>query len=151
MASPLPRGDGIVVASGLLNSSSVKWLANYKQTKMSKTYCLLGDSSLDRNGESSKLTRVEYWYGIESTVEYTPEVSYALEREITEVAEASMSWCYQNGGRRVQEEETGGEYFVDASGRRLGITAMSSGPIDLPYSGGRSKLCHMLLRVMICS
>jgi len=104
---------------------------------MSTTNCLLG-TAFDRD-ESSKMTRVEYWYGIETSKAYTPSLTYALEGKITDVAQHSISWCYQRGGRRV--EEAGETYYPDESGRRLGIMAMNSGPLDQPYSGARSKYC----------
>jgi len=93
--------------------------------------CLLG-TPFDRD-ESSKITRVEFWYAVESTVNYSPSLSYQLESEITDVAKSSLTWCHRNGGRRM--EEAGKAYFLDESGRRLGIMAMNSGPLDQPNIG----------------
>ena len=36
------------------------------------------------------------------------------------------------------QSQTGLEYFIDEQGRQLSIMAMSSGPVDQPYSGARS-------------
>lgn len=107
--------------------------------------CIIG-SNYGRD-ETSKITRVEYWYGIESTQEYTPSLTYELEGEISDVAKASISWCY-GGGRRMLDDGSG--YYVDENGRRLSIMAFNSGPVDLPYSSGRGECCIWHCRNMRC-
>jgi hypothetical protein len=104
---------------------------------MSTTNCLLG-ASTNRDDEPSKHTPVEYWYGVESSSTYNRMLAWKLESKISKVARSSLSWCYQNGNRRMQQDR-GEEYFIDENGRRLGIMAMSSGPVDQPYSGAKSK------------
>lgn len=108
-------------------------------------HCTVGTSA--GRDEGSKITRVEYWYGIETPAEYTPSLTYGLEREITDVAQSSISWCYQHGGRRM-EADNGEAYFLDENGRRLSIMAMNSGPMDQPYQGGRSEYKPLLMQLL---
>lgn len=100
------------------------------------TNCLLGVPT-ERDDEFSKLTLVEYWYGVESSADYNRLSAWKLESEISQVAKSSLSWCYQLGTRQLQSQTTG-DYFMDEHGRRLAIMAMSSGPVDQPYTGEKS-------------
>lgn len=102
---------------------------------MSRTNCLLGASE-NRDDEPTTHTPVEYWYGVESSAEYSRQLAYGLESKISKVAQSSISWCYQLGNRRMQEH--GETSFVDETGRRLAIMSLSSGPVDQPYSSARS-------------
>jgi hypothetical protein len=103
------------------------------------TNCLLGVPT-ERDDESSKLTLVEYWYGVESSADYNRLSAWKLESEISQVAKSSLSWCYQLGTRQLQSQTTE-DYFVDEHGRRLAIMAMSSGPVDQPYTGEKIDSC----------
>mmetsp|Transcript_29439 Transcript_29439/g.53252 ORF Transcript_29439/g.53252 Transcript_29439/m.53252 type:complete len:425 (+) Transcript_29439:69-1343(+) len=89
------------------------------------TNCLVG-SPFDNTVES-KSTWVEYWYGVEASTSDAETFRYDLESAIYDAAIANVAWC--TGGRRV--EEAGEEpYYVDELGRRLGIMAISSAPMD---------------------
>jgi hypothetical protein len=90
------------------------------------TNCLVG-SPFD-NTVKSKSTWVEYWYGVEASTSDAETFRYDLESAIYDAAIANMVWC--TGGRRVEEAGDEGPYYVDELGRRLGIMAISSAPMD---------------------
>jgi hypothetical protein len=97
--------------------------------------CQVG-SPLDPE-EPAKLTQVEYWYAIEATAGYVPEMTFELESKIQAVAKRSITLCVQHGNRRMEED--GEAYYIDENGRRLAIMAMNSGPLDQPYSDDKRK------------
>ena len=89
--------------------------------------CLVG-SPIDDIIES-KSTTVEYWYGIETSAENIYSFRYDLESAIYHEAMGSVSWCSE---RRLQEaRET---FTLGLHGRRLGIMAISSAPMDVLWS-----------------
>lgn len=89
------------------------------------TNCLIA-SPFDNSVESQS-TRVEYWYSVEASTSDAEIFRFDLESAIYHAAIENMVWC--TGGRRV--EEAGNDpYYLDELGRRLGIMAISSAPID---------------------
>lgn len=89
--------------------------------------CLVG-SPFD-NSVPSKVTPLEYWYAIEASSDDVESFRYDLESAIYHTAIKNIVWCTQGGNRRM-EDATEGEYYVDDYGRRLGVMAISSAPID---------------------
>jgi len=96
-----------------------------------KMNCLVG-SQID--SVESKWTPIEFWYGVETSTADVETFRYELESAIYQAAISSMVWCTENGNRRVQEEAGGETYFLDHQGRRLGIMAISSAPLDEPQT-----------------
>ena len=92
--------------------------------------CVVG-SPFNSSAET-KITTLEYWYGVEST-DNTTSFMPAVENSIFETSIQTVSWCYQyGGGRRV--EEAGKSYFEDKDGRRLGIMTITGAPQDYAFN-----------------
>jgi len=94
---------------------------------MSGMNCLVG-SPMD-NSIESKWTNFEYWYAVEASSDDAETFRYDLESAIYQAATTNMVWCSQGGVRRVQE--AGETYYLDDQGRRLGIMALTSAPMDI--------------------
>lgn len=90
--------------------------------------CLIG-SPFD-NSVESKSTQVEYWYGVEASVDDATTFQYDLESLIYHKAIENVQWCTGCPGCRRVEEVGETPYYLDELGRRLGIMAISSAPMD---------------------